>query len=93
MEAKRVLKMVAKRNGVSLKEVRKEIQEAINYAWKDMPEGGEELRKKVPCRGEVPTPEELICFLSNEARVAQRRKGSVKGCVPSGWQALPEEGG
>lgn len=91
MEAKRALKKVAKRNGVSLKEVKKEIQEAINYAWKDMPKSGwerEDLRNRVPCRGDVPTPEELICFLSNEAG-----KVSMKKCKPSVWQSLPEESG
>lgn len=89
MKAKRILKKVARRNGVSLREVRKEIQEAINYAWRGMPGGDgkkEDIRKKVPCRGDVPTPEELISYISNEAR-----RGSMGGSMASGWQAMPEE--
>lgn len=89
MKAKRILKMVARRNGVSLREVRKEIQVAINYAWRDMPgENGkkEDLRKMVPCRGDIPTPEELIFYISNEVR-----RGSMGDSLASGWQAMPEE--
>ena len=71
MKVKKILRMVAKRNGVSVKEVRREIQEAIDWAWMRLPEEGkaDDLRLKIPCKGGIPTPEELICYVSGEIRM------------------------
>lgn len=71
MKMKKVLREVARANGVSVKEVREEIQKAIDEAWKTPPNDGgvtAAYQKKVPCRGEIPTPEELIHYMAGEIR-------------------------
>ncbi len=71
MKMKKVLREVARANGVSVKEVREEIQKAIDEAWKTPPNDGgvtAAYQQKVPCRGEIPTPEELIRYMAGEIR-------------------------
>ena len=64
MNMKKILKRIAKENGVTVEEVREEMQKAITEAWKNPPADGgvtAAYQRKVPCKGEVPTPEELVC--------------------------------
>lgn len=71
MKMKKVLREVARANGVSVKEVRKEIQKAVDEAWKTPPNDGgvtAAYQQRVPCRGEIPTPEELIRYMAGEIR-------------------------
>lgn len=71
MKMKKVLREVARANGVSVKEVRKEIQKAVDEAWKNPPNDGgvtASYQQRVPCRGEIPTPEELIHYMAGEIR-------------------------
>ncbi len=71
MKMKKILKQVAKENGVTVKEVREEIQKAITEAWKNPPADGgvtAAYQRKVPCKGEIPTPEELIRYAAAEIR-------------------------
>ena len=63
MNMKKILKRIAKENGVTVEEVREEMQKAITEAWKNPPADGgvtAAYQRKVPCKGEVPTPEELL---------------------------------
>lgn len=71
MDINRILEQVAKVNGVSVEEVRKEMQEAISTAYQDPPDDGGRtaaLQKEVPCRGEIPTPEEFIRYAAGELK-------------------------
>lgn len=69
MRMKKILKQIAKENGVTVKEVREEMQKAITDAWTNPPKDGgltAAYQNHVPCKGEIPTPEELICYAAAE---------------------------
>lgn len=71
MKTKEILNKVAEANGVSVKEVYEEIQKAIDDAWQNPPnDGGVTVayQQKVPCKGKVPTPEELIHYMVREIK-------------------------
>ena len=65
ISAKKAIKMTAKKYGISVKAMRKEMQAAINEAWQSCPDDGVTRAKqaKVPCSGDIPTPEELIAYI------------------------------
>lgn len=67
MNMRKVYREVAKQNGVSVQEVKREMQAAITEAY-NARESGETAKawKDLQCRGEVPTPEELIGFVLRE---------------------------
>ncbi len=70
MKMEKILKKVARANGVTIKEVKTEIQAAINEAWKNPPDdAAAAFQRKVPCMGEIPTPDEVIRFMVNEIRI------------------------
>ncbi|MDE7310277.1 MAG: hypothetical protein K2N87_01425 [Eubacterium sp.] len=69
MDMEKIYSKIAKDNGVSAGEVRQAIQEAIEDAYTNPLNGSETARayqRRVPCKGEIPTPEELISYLSSE---------------------------
>lgn len=68
MKMDEVLRKVAEKNKVSVKEVQNEIQKSIDDAWNNPFKDGGVLaaQRKVPCKGEVPTPEELIRYIIGE---------------------------
>ncbi len=70
MNMRKIYRKIAKENGVSVREVRREMQAAITEAYTD-PLNDNEITKayqnRVPRKGEIPTPEELICYLSGQA--------------------------
>ncbi|MDC7289787.1 hypothetical protein NXH76_18510 [Blautia schinkii] len=71
MSMRRIYRKVAKKYGVTLKEVRQEIQTCITEAYTD-PLNQNEItgayQKRVPCKGEIPTPEELIRYLARKEK-------------------------
>lgn len=71
MRMEKILKQIAKKNGVSIKEVQKEMQKAIDDAWKNPPDDGGvtvAYQRKVPCKGKIPTPEEVIAYMATEMK-------------------------
>ena len=73
MNMKKILKKVARANGVTVKEVETEIQKAINEAWKNPPDDVTvSYQRRVPCTGEIPTPDEFIRFMADEIRINNR---------------------
>ncbi len=68
MNAKKAIVETAKQNGVTLKEVREEIQKAINEGMKSSDPQVTEMWNRIPKKGEVPTPEEFIDFISKKVR-------------------------
>ena len=73
MKMEKILKKVARANGVTVKEVKTEIQTAINEAWKNPPDdAAAAYQRKVPCMGEIPTPDEFIRFMVNGIRISNR---------------------
>ena len=73
MNMKKILKKVARANGVTVKKVETEMQEAINEAWKNPPDDvAASYQRRVPCTGEIPTPDEFIRFMADEIRKSHR---------------------
>ena len=62
MNAKRALYETAKQERITEAKVRSEIQKAIDIAWWETGGSGGRL-SEVPCKGVVPTPEELLEYL------------------------------
>lgn len=69
MSMRRIYRKVAKKYGVTLTEVRQEIQTCITEAYTNpLNQNGitSAYQKRVPCKGEIPTPEELIRYLARK---------------------------
>lgn len=75
MGMRKVYRQIAKENGVSVKEVKQDIQEMIADAWGNPPNDGvtRAYQRQVPCRGEMPTPDELICYLVAKVRQEENK--------------------
>ena len=65
ISAEQALQTVAIRNGTTVEEVRKEIKLAMLAGLCNTDPVVQARWKKIPCAGEVPTPEELIAYLTN----------------------------
>lgn len=61
---------IAKEHGVPVAEVKREMQAAIQYAYQknDKSERETLMQEKIPCKGKVPTTEEVILHLSNQIK-------------------------
>lgn len=68
MKARKAISRIATENGVTVKEVREEIQKAIEEGMKSSDPQAIELWKNCPKKGEKPTPEELIEYISKIAK-------------------------
>ncbi|MDE6763293.1 MAG: hypothetical protein K2J73_06410 [Oscillospiraceae bacterium] len=68
MKAKNAISKLALENGVTVKEVRAEIQKAIDEGMKSTDPQAMEMWKKVPRKGERPTPEEFIDYAAKKVR-------------------------
>ena len=71
MSMRKIYRELAKKHGVSVEEVRKEIQVALADAYTD-PLNNNEITKayqnRVPCQGEIPTPEEMVRYLAGKVK-------------------------
>ena len=71
MSMRKIYRELAKKYGVSVKEVRQEMQAALADAYTN-PLNNNEITKAyqngVPCQGEIPTPEEAIRYLSGKVK-------------------------
>ena len=63
-----VLEQVALKHGVSVEEVRREINLAIEDALLDPTFEVKEYWAKIPKKGEKPTPEEMIEYIANKIK-------------------------
>lgn len=66
--AENALRKIAKREGKSVAEVRKEIQKAMLIGMCSQDPNVQAYWRRVPHEGEVPTPEEVIAFIADEAK-------------------------
>jgi hypothetical protein len=69
MNLEKIYSKIAKDHGVSAGEVRQAIQDAITDAYTNPLNGTGNVKacqKRIPCKGRIPTPEELITYLSSE---------------------------
>ena len=68
MDVKKALKQTAKQEHKGIVEIRREIELAIAEAVKDPDPRMQARWRAIPCMGEYPTPEEVICFISNKIK-------------------------
>lgn len=68
MSMRKIYRKVARKYGVSVKEVKEEMQKALEYAYTNTPDDGvtEAYQKQVPSKGEIPTPDEFIRYVVNK---------------------------
>ncbi|MDE5740959.1 MAG: hypothetical protein K2H90_00755 [Oscillospiraceae bacterium] len=78
MKAQKAISMIAAENGVTVKEVREEIQKAIDEGMKSTDPKAMELWKNCPKKGDKPTPEELIEYISEIVKKDSRFVSSKK---------------
>lgn len=71
MSMRKIYRELARKYGVSAKEVRQEMQAALTEAYAD-PQNSNEITKayqnRMPCKGEIPTPEEAVRYLAGKVR-------------------------
>lgn len=70
MSMRKIYRKVAKKQGVSVKKVKEEMQKALDYAYTNTPDDGvtEAYQKQVPSKGEIPTPDEFIRYAANKVK-------------------------
>ena len=70
MSMRKIYRKVARKHGVSVKEVKEEMQKALDYAYTNTPDDGvtEVYQKQVPSKGEIPTPDEFIRNAANKVK-------------------------
>ena len=67
---RKILRQIAKKYGVSVEEVKRDMQEAINEAYKDPNSAALSVERK----GKVPTPDELINHAVREIKKNEQGK-------------------
>lgn len=63
-----ILTRLALQNGVSVPEVRKEIEQAIKAGMENPDPEVREKWRSIPCRGKTPTVEEALDYFIKEAK-------------------------
>ena len=66
-----IYRKIARENGVSVEEVKREMQAAINEAYKNPSPEAAMQQAAIPRSGKVPTPDELIRYAVAEAAKKQ----------------------
>lgn len=67
-KARRAIELTARREGITAEQVRREIQEAIEQAFDNPPNDLAAYKiRQIPCKGERPTPEEFIVYVTKQA--------------------------
>ena len=68
MKARSAIKQIADREGVSVSEVRREIQAAIDEGMKSTDKSIQAYWSRIPRKGTKPTPEEVIDFIAKSIK-------------------------
>ncbi len=66
MNLNKILKEIAIKNGVSVTQVRQNIQKALDKGWNSDDEKIREYWRKIPTKHKKPTLEEVILFMVTE---------------------------
>ena len=67
-KATRAFKKITVREGISVLEVRDEIQKAIDIGLSSSDPAVQEHWRKMPCRGDKPTPEEVVVYIAKQVK-------------------------
>jgi hypothetical protein len=68
MKVNKTLIQIAATYGVSVADVRRDIQEALDEGWNNPDPEVHEYWRKIPSRSEKPTIEEVITFMTRETK-------------------------
>ena len=70
MSMRKIYRKVARKHGISVKEVKEEMQKALEYAYTNTPDDGVTgaYQKQVPSKGEIPTPDEFIRYAAKKIK-------------------------
>ena len=68
MNAKKAIDIIAQKDGVSRKQVLRELQKAIDEGFSNPDPAIHAEWANIPCKGTRPTPEELITYEVNKVR-------------------------
>lgn len=68
MNLNKILKDIAIKNGVSVAQVRQDIQAALDKGWNSSDERVRAYWRKIPTKHEKPTLEEVILFMVTECK-------------------------
>lgn len=70
MISKTTYKKIAHDHGITVDEVKREIQSAIEYAYKNPQKSESEklLQENINHKDEIPTPEELVAYVLQEIK-------------------------
>lgn len=74
MNMRKMYRRIAKEHGVSVTEVKRDMQEAITAAYQNPPQDGGVIaayQRRVPRKGEIPTPDELIRYAAKKIKADQ----------------------
>lgn len=74
MSMRKIYRKIARENGVSVKEVKSEMQLAITEAYNNTPNDGGVIaayQRKIPRKAEIPTPDELIKYISKKVETSK----------------------
>jgi len=63
--AQKALQQLAKEQGLSVETVRREIESAIRSAQSNPSPQVQAFWKSIPCKNELPTPEEALTYIIN----------------------------
>jgi len=65
-----IYRKVAKKHGVSVDEVKEEMQKALNHAYTNTSNDAvtRVCQNQVPSKGEMPTPDEFIRYAANKVK-------------------------
>ncbi len=70
MNHRKTYRQMAKKYGIRVSELKREMQAAIHYAYQNPPDDGvtKAVQNKVPCKGDVPTVDEFITYMAQEVK-------------------------
>lgn len=75
MDLRKIYREVAKQNGVTVEEVKREMQEAIDAAY-NSPYNNDITRAyqdKIPRKGKVPTVDEFILYMADRTKKSEEK--------------------
>ena len=67
-KARQAIKTIADKKNIPPDYVRREIEAAISEAMRNPDPAIKSMWESVPCKGDVPEPEELIAWLAEQAK-------------------------
>lgn len=68
MNINKILEQIAAKNGVSVYEVRLDIQKALDKGWDSSDENVNAYWRKIPSKHEKPTLDEVILYIINSIK-------------------------